>query len=67
MLIWDSNTGKDTVGRRGIYRKVTLSDGCWKPRNLSQSESRVIALHTAEFTKALAAGWLHKVLGHLEE
>lgn len=60
MLIWNSNTGKDTVGRRGIYRKVTLSGRATGSQGTSVSQN-------PELSKALAAGWLHQVLGHLEE
>lgn len=53
--------------KRHLQKSDSKWQGHWKPRNLSQSESRVVALHRAELSKALAAGWLHQVLGHLEE
>lgn len=50
---------------RHLQKSDSKWQGYWKPRNLSQSESRVIALHRAELSKALAAVGSIKYLGIL--
>jgi hypothetical protein len=77
MLTWDSNC---TVERRGIYRKATLSDGLLGAKKLQEVRVQghciqsldkesldTESLDTADLSRAPAAGWLHQVLGCLDE